>query len=45
MKFLFMVIDGTNPVGDIIIFESLSDDGWGDATNETSGEKGKVIPD
>lgn len=29
-------------VGDIIIFESLADDGWGDARNLTSGQIGKA---
>jgi hypothetical protein len=29
-------------VGDLVVFESLSDDGWGDARNLTSGEEGKA---
>jgi hypothetical protein len=29
-------------VGDLIVFENLSDDGWGDARNLTSGEEGKA---
>lgn len=29
-------------VGDIIVFETLADDGWGDARNLSSGEEGKA---